>query len=78
MKLRTQLAGLAVLLALGSSPMWAASASVSGVVQDSAGVPQIGAEVELLRSDFTVVASTYTDSKGRFVTLVDFSPATMR
>ena len=39
---------------------------MSGVVQDSAGIPQIGAEVELLRSDFTVVASTYTDSKGRF------------
>ena len=67
MMLRTQLAGLAVLLILGSAPIWAASASVSGVVHDSAGVPQIGAEVELLRADFTVVASTFTDSKGRFV-----------
>lgn len=67
MKLRTQLAGLAVLLVLGSAPLWAASASVSGVVHDSAGVPQIGAEVELLRADFSVVASTYTDSKGRFL-----------
>ncbi len=56
-----------MLLVLGSAPIWAASASVSGVVHDSAGVPQIGAEVELLRADFTVVASTYTDSKGRFV-----------
>lgn len=67
MMLRTQLAGLAMLLALGATPLWAASASVSGVVHDSAGVPQIGAEVELLRSDFSVVASTYTDDKGRFV-----------
>ena len=56
-----------MLLVLGATPIWAAPASVSGVVHDSAGVPQIGAEVQLLRSDFTVVASTYTDSKGRFV-----------
>lgn len=56
-----------MLLIVGSIPLWAASASVSGVVHDSAGVPQIGAEVELLRSDFSVVASTYTDSEGRFV-----------
>ena len=40
--------------------------SVSGVVRDSAGVPQIGAEVQLLRPDLSVVASVYTNSKGRF------------
>jgi hypothetical protein len=39
---------------------------VSGLVRDSAGVPQIGATVELLRSDMSVVTSVYTDSKGRF------------
>jgi len=40
---------------------------VSGVVRDSAGVPQIGAVVQLLRPDLSVVASVYTDSAGRFV-----------
>ncbi len=36
------------------------------MVRDSAGVPQIGAVVQLLRPDLTVVASVYTDSSGRF------------
>lgn len=67
MKLTTQLAGLAILITMGAIPMWAASASVSGVVRDSAGVPQIGAEVQLLSSGLTVVAKTYTDSRGHFV-----------
>jgi hypothetical protein len=40
---------------------------VSGLVRDSAGVPQIGAEVQLLRPDLSVVTSVYTDSAGRFV-----------
>lgn len=40
--------------------------SVTGVVRDSAGVPQIGAAVQLLRSDFTVMAAVYTDSKGLY------------
>jgi hypothetical protein len=44
-----------------------AAGSVSGLVRDSAGVPQIGAMVELLRPDLTVIASVYTGSKGRFV-----------
>ena len=35
-------------------------------MRDSAGAPQIGAEVQLLRPDLTVVASVYTDSQGRF------------
>ncbi len=43
-----------------------AQGSVSGMVHDSYGVPQIGAEVELLRPDLTVIASAYTNSKGRF------------
>jgi hypothetical protein len=63
----THLAGFAVLIALGTVPVFAAAtASVSGQVRDSAGVPQIGATVELLRSDLSVVTSVYTDSKGRF------------
>jgi hypothetical protein len=35
-------------------------------VRDTAGVPQIGAVVQLLRPDLSVVASVYTNSKGRF------------
>jgi Carboxypeptidase regulatory-like domain len=63
------------MIALGAAPIFAApgasvsgpGASVSGFVRDSAGVPQIGAEVELLRSDLSVVASVYTNSNGRFL-----------
>ncbi len=56
-----------MLVAFGAAPVcWAASASVSGLVRDSAGVPQISAEVQLLRPDLTVVASVYTNSEGRF------------
>ena len=73
MKLAAQLAGLTVLLAVVSSvPVLAAPAqngrvSVFGVVRDSAGVPQIGAQVQLLRPDLSVVASVYTNSQGRFI-----------
>ena len=67
MKRRAQFAGFAMLIALGTAPVYgAAPASVSGLVRDSAGVPQIGAKVELLRPDLTVVASVYTNSQGRF------------
>ena len=67
-KRSTHLAGFAVLICLGAAPAFgAASGSVSGLVRNSAGVPQIGAEVQLLRPDLSVVASVYTDSAGRFV-----------
>ncbi len=67
MKRNAHFAGFAMLIALGVAPVCgAASASVSGLVRDSAGVPQIGAEVELLRPDLSVVASVYTNSQGRF------------
>ena len=68
MKRVTHLTGLAVLVVfLGGAPVYgAAPASLSGLVRDSAGVPQIGAEVQLLRSDQSVVTSVYTDSTGRF------------
>ena len=65
---RVHLVVFAVLVALGSSPVcMAASGSVTGQVRDASGVPQIGAEVQLLRADLTVIASVYTDSAGRYL-----------
>jgi hypothetical protein len=67
MKRRVHLAWLTVLIALGVAPVYGASpASVTGRVCDSAGVPQIGAVVQLLRPDFSVVATAYTNSEGQF------------
>jgi Carboxypeptidase regulatory-like domain len=64
---RLHLALFAVLIVLGNSAAFATDqGSISGVVRDSAGVPQIGAVVQLLRSDMSVVATVYTSSKGRF------------
>jgi hypothetical protein len=40
--------------------------SLTGVVRDSRGTPQIGAAVELLRPDFSVVSEAYTDEDGRY------------
>jgi hypothetical protein len=37
------------------------------MVRDSAGVPQIGAVVQLLRPDLSIIASVYTDSSGHFI-----------
>jgi hypothetical protein len=62
------LALFAAMLALGAVPILGApAATVSGLVRDSSGVPQIGAEVQLLRPDLSVVASVYTNSDGRFL-----------
>lgn len=56
-----------MLAAVASAPVYgAAPGSVAGVVRDSAGVPQIGAVVQLLRPDLTVLASVYTNSNGHF------------
>jgi hypothetical protein len=44
----------------------AAPATVSGVVRDVAGVPQMGAQVELLRADLSVASVVVSDSKGRY------------
>ena len=64
---RVYLVFFAALIAIGSAPLQgAAPGSVSGLVRDSAGVPQIGAQVQLLRPDLTVIASVYTNSNGRF------------
>jgi len=67
MKHRVHLAWFAVLIVLGVAPVYgAAPASVSGLVRDSAGTPQMGAVVQLLRPDLSVVATVYTDSQGHF------------
>jgi len=64
---RIHLVLFAALLAGGNVPAnGAAPGSVSGVVRDSAGAPQIGAEVQLLRPDLTVIASVFTNSTGHF------------
>ncbi|MGD0832231.1 MAG: carboxypeptidase-like regulatory domain-containing protein [Terracidiphilus sp.] len=58
---------LVVLISVGSAPLYGVTlGSVSGSVRDSAGTPQIGAEVQLLRPDLSVLASVYTDESGRF------------
>ena len=58
---------LAALIALGSVPVYGIMpGTVSGVVRDSSGLPVIGAEVELMRPDLTVIASVLTSSTGRF------------
>ncbi len=64
---RLHLVSLVALIVVAGAPLLEASSStVSGVVRDSAGVPQIGAAVQLLRSDLTVVAAVYTSSKGSY------------
>ena len=56
-----------LMLGMGDSCLHAAPpASVTGMVRNSGGVPQIGAQVELLRPDLTVVATGYTNGKGHF------------
>lgn len=67
MKHRVHLACLTLLIALGAVPLYgAAPASVTGMVRNSTGEPQMGAIVQLLRPDFSVVATVYTDSNGHF------------
>lgn len=68
MKRRAHFAGFAVLIALTcASVSLAAPVTVAGVVRNSSGVPQMGAQVELLRADLTVAAAVTTDSRGRFL-----------
>jgi hypothetical protein len=65
---RLYLVVLAVLIATGAAPLHGVTlGSVSGLVCDSAGVPQIGAQVQLLRPDLSVISSVYTDASGRFI-----------
>jgi hypothetical protein len=64
---RVHLVVFAALIAAGSASSYgAASGSVSGLVRDTSGVPQIGAVVQLLGPDMSLLASVYTDSSGHF------------
>jgi hypothetical protein len=64
---RLHFAFFIALIALGAAPVQGlAPGSIAGVVRDSAGVPQIGAIVQLLRPDFSVLTIVYTDDKGQF------------
>jgi len=64
---RLHIVFLIALIVVASAPLYgAANGTISGVVRDSAGVPQMGAAVELLRPDLTVIGAVYTDSKGSF------------
>jgi len=55
------------LIALGSVPVCAAvPGTVSGLVRDTQGIPQVSAVVQLLRPDMTVIASVFTDGKGHY------------
>jgi hypothetical protein len=70
---RVHIALIAVLLASSGAVAVAAPGAVTGTVRDSAGVPQIGATVQLLRRDLTVIASVYTDNNGMF-TIASVAP----
>ncbi len=64
---RLQLVSLFALIAVASAPAYgAAPGTVSGLVRDSAGIPQIGAVVQLLRPDLSVISVVYTSSKGMY------------
>ena len=43
-----------------------ATGSVTGLVRDSGGTPQIGIQIELLRQDSSVVSRVFTDHKGNY------------
>ena len=54
---------VAGLLSASAAPF---PASVSGVVRDARGTPQMGAMVELMAANATVVATVYTNIRGAF------------
>ena len=56
----------AVLLCMAGVRADAQATSLTGVVKDSRGTPQMGAVVQLLRPDFSVALETYTDDHGRY------------
>lgn len=51
----------------------ATTGTVSGVVCDARGTPQIGALVQLVNADLAVIAQTFTDDRGRY-SLTDVVP----
>ena len=56
------------LLLVLALPAWAAprTATVSGLVRDSAGVPQMGAAVEVIAAGGSVVRRVYSDENGQY------------
>ncbi len=70
-KTSCQIAVLIALAVAGMLPACAASfstpAAVTGVVRDAKGTPQMGALVQLMAADSTVVAQAYTSLRGGFV-----------
>jgi hypothetical protein len=60
------LLAVVVLCAAGAQADAQQPNSLTGVVRDSRGTPQIGAAVELLRPDFSVMAEVFTDEHGRY------------
>jgi len=64
---RLHLVSLVALIVVAGAPLLeASSGTVSGVVRNTAGIPQIGAAVQLLRPDLSVIAAVYTDAKGSY------------
>jgi hypothetical protein len=62
---RLQFVSMVALIVIACAPLYGASSgTISGVVRNSAGVPQMGAAVQLLRPDLSVVAAVYTNNKG--------------
>ena len=55
-----------IVLCVAGTSASAQSVSVTGVVRDTHGNPQIGAVVELLRPDFSLVKQVYTNDRGRY------------
>jgi len=48
-------------------PAQGLDAAVAGVVRDASGTPQMGALVELVRADASIVGTALTDSHGRYI-----------
>lgn len=66
-KRRVHIALFLLLATVAAAPVTAhALATVSGVVRNSAGQPQMGAQVELLRTDLSVAATATTDIHGAY------------
>ena len=59
---------VAGLLSASAAPF---PATVSGVVRDARGTPQMGAMVELMAANATVVARAYTNVRGAFSATLD-------
>jgi len=57
---------LALLAALSLPAHALNDGAVSGVVRDTKGTPQVGALVQLLRPDLSIIYETFTDDHGRY------------